>query len=155
MDHISKLAAGALNSAMTTRKSSDLTRWRPALNAYEPSLVDAATLCAQFIADVMDGRPAYWLTLTGACGCGKTMLAQQTFNEAGRHNTLGNAVSYERNRRDENDRRPECVWMDVTRFADRMRGGEYDLPEYLARDFIVVIDDLGAARDKNDFIADG
>lgn len=83
------------------------------------------------------------------------MLARQIFAEARRHNRLGNAPIYLRDKNDEHDRRPECVWLDMTRFAERLRAGEYDLPEYLARDFIVVLDDLGAARDKTDFLADG
>ena len=46
------------------------------------------------------------------------------------------------------DRRPESVWMDSAVFAKQlMQDRQYDLPEYLSRDFFVVFDDLGAARD--------
>jgi DNA replication protein DnaC len=134
--------------------------WRPALDAYEPSLVKAAEHAARFVADVRAGAllgaasrsiwpgNARWLTLIGVCGSGKTMLARQIFRAAEASNpgnmplwSLGTGVRHER------DRRPRCVWLTATEFADRMLGGEWDLPEHLAADFLVAIDDVGAARD--------
>jgi DNA replication protein DnaC len=43
--------------------------------------------------------------------------------------------------------------MTSTEFADSCRG-DFGLPEYLADDFLVAIDDLGAARDTTNFVAD-
>lgn len=118
----------------------------------------AADACARFIADMEAGREPYWLTLTGLQGVGKTMLARQTFEFArdqcnpGRHSlwVAGHGTYSEQNRR------PRCVWFGAPQFKDRMLGGEYDLPEYLRADYLVVIDDLGAARDtRENALADG
>lgn len=139
--------------------------WRPALDEYERSLTVAADECARFLADARaqakerpagtcrDGR---WLTLGGVCGCGKTeRLALPTFKAASEFNpgaaalwVNGTGVYMERNRR------PQCVWLTATAMADRMRRGEYDLPEYLGHDYLVAIDDVGAARDTTSFIAE-
>jgi DNA replication protein DnaC len=83
-------------------------------------------------------------------------LARQVFAESQRYNP-GNAPIWRTGNGfyDESCRRPRCVWLDAPAFADRLRKGEFDLPEYLAADFLVVVDDLGAARDKTNFIADG
>lgn len=52
----------------------------------------------------------------------------------------------------EADRRPYCIWIDATRFADRLKAGEYNLPESFSPDFCLAFDDLGASRDKTDFV---
>lgn len=117
----------------------------------------AVGACRRFAADMETDRSPYWLTLCGLQGTGKTMLARQVFEFArqscnpGRHAlwVSGSGIHNESNRR------PNCVWLESYRFGDRMRGGEYDLPEYLRADYLVVVDDLGAARDKSDFLADG
>lgn len=100
--------------------------------------------------------PPRWLTFTGVAGCGKTMLARQIFAQA-RSYSPGNVAIWHAGEgyyREEN-RRPECVWLEAAVFSSRMKEGEYDLPEYLKPDWIVCLDDLGASRDKSDFIADG
>lgn len=131
------------------------TAWRPHLDAYEPSLARAAAACSQYVSDIAAGADPYWLTLSGVPGSGKTFLARQTFLAAAKFNHRGNAPVCLTNPRDPADRRPDCVWLDSTRFADRLLAcREFDLPEYLARDFLVAYDDLGAARDKSDFLAD-
>lgn len=142
----------ALNRKTITAKSDG---WRPQIDAHEASLKSAVEICATFVAAMEAGGPGHWLTLTGVCGCGKTELAKQVFAEGRKHNTKGNAAVYERNKMDEKDRRPECVFLTADRFAERLRAGEYDLPDYLSRDFLVVIDDIGATRDTTSFIADG
>lgn len=93
-----------------------------------------------------------WLTLSGVAGCGKTMLATMLFNEAKKHNPAGDGLWIDPTGR--GARRPKNVWLDASRFADRMKEGEFDLPEYLVDDWLVVMDDLGASRDKTSFVAD-
>lgn len=141
---------------MTTADSKAISGWTPDIDAYEPSLASAARLAARFIADMERGAQPYWITLTGKQGCGKTMLARQLYQQSKLTNpgrgslwVSGNGVY------DSRDRRPNCVWSTSNDFADRMRNGEYDLPEYLRADYCVAIDDLGAARDKTEFVADG
>jgi DNA replication protein DnaC len=132
--------------------------WRPTLDEHHESLKRAANACARFVADMAKGATPYWLTLAGIHGSGKTMLASQVF-QAGRQYNPG---EYKNNPiwvtgsgvHDPHQRRPNCVWLHSAKFADRMRGGEYDLPEYLRADYLVVMDDLGAARDKTEFVVD-
>lgn len=148
-------------AATSPRSPTSTGSWRPELDEYEPTLVQAADHAQRFVADVAAGAAlgaasrsiwpgnARWLTFLGCCGCGKTTrLARPTFEQAARYNP-GNAslwVSGTGVRR-ERDRRPGCVWITATEFADRMFAGEWDLPEYLAHDFLVAVDDVGAARD--------
>lgn len=130
--------------------------WRPDIDAYEPSLKQAAARAEKFVADMARGAQPYWLTIAGPQGTGKTMLARQILAQARLHNpgdrssiwVSGSGVHDERNRR------PRCVWLHAHEFGDRMKAGEWDLPEYLQADYCVVLDDLGAARDKSDFLAD-
>jgi DNA replication protein DnaC len=124
------------------------------LDDYDPSLKKAAEAAARFVADVAAGKSPYWLTLTGTQGAGKTLLAKQIFGEASKFNpgnapvwVAGNGIY------DPARRRPRCAWFTAPQFKDRMLGGEYDLPEYLRADFLVAIDDLGAARDTKDHAA--
>jgi DNA replication protein DnaC len=137
-------------------KADDGPPWRPEFDAYEPSLARAADKAAKFVADMARGADPYWLTLSGIHGCGKTMLARQIFAQAKRHNP-GDKSSLWINGTgvyDERNRRPRVVWYHAHDFSDAMKGGAWDLPEYLRADYCVVLDDLGAARDKSDFLAD-
>ena len=86
------------------------------------------------------------------------MIARQVFEESKKHNPgrhalwippSGNFGIFR-----DSERRPYCIWLDALRFSERMKGGEYDLPESLRNDFLVAFDDLGAGRDKTDFIAE-
>lgn len=160
MQNLGHLIAEATSTLTPSNTEASRTSdWRPKLDAYEPSLVRAAAACAKFIADMAAMRAPYWLTFAGIQGSGKTMLARQLFEQAKQHNP----GDYRNNpcwvsgtgMHDESNRRPNCVWLHATNFADRMRGGEYDLPEFLQADFLVVIDDLGSVRDKTEFVADG
>lgn len=83
------------------------------------------------------------------------MLASQIHAEARKYNpgeaslwVPSNQTGYMR----ECDRRPYCIWLDATMFAEKLKAGQYDLPESLRGDFLVVFDDLGASRDKTDFV---
>jgi DNA replication protein DnaC len=43
-------------------------------------------------------------------------------------------------------RRPRCFWMRATEFADRVHK-DFEYAEWLGRDFLVGVDDVGAARE--------
>lgn len=133
--------------------------WRPTLDTSHPSVKNAADAAAKFVSDMARGVSPYWLTFSGLQGVGKTFLAQQIHAQAIELNP-GNpkrtpfwqagAGLY-----DPRQRRPNAVWMHVSRLGRLMLEGGFDMPEELALDFCVVLDDLGATRDKNDFLADG
>lgn len=83
------------------------------------------------------------------------MLASQVFEQTKKYNPGRHALwvpSVQTGTLREEDRRPYCLWMDATRFAERLKGGEYSLPESMRGDFMLVFDDLGASRDKTDFV---
>lgn len=152
------MAVSSLSGTTTPKSETTIADWHPELNAYTSDLEAAAARSASFIRDMAAGAEPRWLTFTGVAGCGKTMLGMQIFKEATRLNP-GNPIntpvwSTGRGFHDESKRRPECIWLTASRFAQRLRDGEYDLPEYLAPDWLVVLDDLGSSRDKSDFVAD-
>lgn len=150
MQTIAQATLAALSSVATTAESSkSCSGWRPTLDEWHPSLVKAADACARMIADMERYVEPYWLTLTGLPGSGKTMLAGQTYQFAARNCNPGRVSLWVTGHGiyDESQRRPNCVWLTAPIFKDRMMGGEYDLPEYLRSDYLVVIDDLGAQRD--------
>lgn len=128
-------------------------RWEPSLDTYESSLRYAADTAAQFIADMAAFSRPYWLTFSGVNGCGKTMLCAQIVQAARPLNPGEKSLWIPVDK--SKPRRPRCVWFDEKDFATRLRAGEYDLPDYLADDFLLVFDELGFARDPSSFIADG
>jgi len=124
--------------------------WYPTLDLAtdrDGSLKRAADACAKMVADMRAGATPYWLTLTGAQGCGKTMLAFQVFDQARTINP-GRASIWIGERR-----RPRCYWYTEPDFADAIRT-DTRLPEYLADDYLVLIDDLGTARERFEQVAD-
>lgn len=72
------------------------------------------------------GRSPRWLTLIGQSGCGKTYLSRAV-----------RAIA-----RDQ--LRMKAQYWNVSRIADRLRSGEYDLCDHLAALDFLVLDDLGA-----------
>lgn len=124
--------------------------WYPTLDLAtdkDGSLKRAADACAKMVADMRAGAAPYWLTLTGAQGCGKTMLAFQVLDQARTINP-GRASIWIGERR-----RPRCYWYTEPDFADAIRT-DTRLPEYLADDYLVLIDDLGTARERFEQVAD-
>lgn len=145
-----------MNRAAQTNTPGTAPTWRPALDEYEKTLTAAIDAAALFAADLERTAPTWqnakavetrWLTLSGMQGCGKTMLARQLYDRCKPFNP--GAASLWVGGRDvltDRNRRPAALWMTAVEFADRCyRDRGY--PEYLARDFLVVIDDLGAAQE--------
>lgn len=115
----------------------------------------AAAQCSRFVAAAAAGETPYWLTLAGVTGCGKTMLAEQTFREARRHNPADRVTVWQSGVGvwSEYNRRPVSLWMTATTFAERVRA-DFHYTERLANEYLVAIDDIGAARDQTTFIAE-
>lgn len=156
--------------------SSSADRWRPAdFNAYEESLEVAITHAADLIARAKDhaervrkardgeGAPeavhdvfAGWLTLSGRQGCGKTTLARAVYEELRRADPFAAGVWFAgTNEYRQESRRPTCRWMHFNTFIDQTLSGDYNYPEWLARDWVVVVDDIGANREiKNSTVTD-
>lgn len=157
MKTMTEATAEGLRNLATTLKSrtNAESRWSPKLDAHEPSLQQAAADVSRFVSDIAAGAIPYWLTLTGIPGSGKTMLARQIYAESKKYNP-GEASLWVPERQTgalrDSDRRPYCIWLDATVFARKLKEGDYNLPESYGTDFLVVFDDLGASRDKTDFV---
>lgn len=137
-------------NAMTASDASLPILWRPSLETAHDTtgtLAKAADAAALLVAEMGARRTPHWLTFAGTRGSGKTMLAGQIMEQAQALNPgaaslwIGPA------------RRPRCVWYNETEFAQAVQEWPR-LPEYLAGDYLVVIDDLGTARDRWDQVAD-
>lgn len=92
------------------------------------------------------GAAPYWLTFTGPTGTGKTFIARQTYLEARKYNLAATANwPQQLGVYDERKRRPDCRWIDAAAFARLyLDDKQYDLPEYLAHEWLVGFDDLGS-----------
>lgn len=90
-----------------------------------------------------------WITFAGIYGCGKTTLARQIAAAAPK--TFPNCRA--RNHADAACVRTDSVWWEGAELAQAMKG-RWDLPEDLARYWLVVIDDLGAGRDVSGHVAE-
>lgn len=147
----------------------------PGFEAYEESLVLARRLVGAVLRDLSlqaravaqmrerghacgpdAGFACRWLTLSGTQGCGKTMLASRLYEAAKKIDPFASGpwVTGQNEYRDA-DRRPGMVWLHEKDFASKLKGGDFDLPERLSRDWLVVIDDVGHAHDPSRFVADG
>lgn len=130
------------------------------MNQWHPSIRSAVQTSRDFVnrgsqaLSAGERMAGHWLTLSGVPGSGKTTLAGHVFDWFKRNNPHMGPRTFSSIRADP-PRRPTCVWMTESRFAERIKGHhEWDLPEYLGDDFIVCIDDVGSARDRTDFLAD-
>lgn len=112
---------------------------------------------AQFVADIAGGTVApYWVTLLGVPGSGKTMLTCDTFNEARKYRDAATANHPQQmGIYNERSRRPYYRMIDEATFAKLLLTDEqYDLPEYLAHEWLIAYDDLGSKRDAKGLLAD-
>ena len=94
----------------------------------EPELEDMMQAVAAFCNAFRrhDHRARYWLTLLGPCGIGKTHMAKAVFKT--HRATSSQSQRYTR-------------WIDALNY---MRDGHHDYPSELAREHLLVIDDVGA-----------
>lgn len=130
-------AQAAVLSRQATIPESD---WTPDFNAYAPDLVRLVREARAFESECRDWEAiGRWLTISGDVGTGKTYMAQQLFQRCRKYNPGDARIWYSR------APRPICVWLNMTDFAQAVKSGQYDLPEKLRSEFLVVIDDVGAA----------
>lgn len=139
---------------MTTPKlasdAADAPRWYPSIDTDgDPTgtVLAAANHAAEIVAEMRAGLSPRWLTIAGKQGNGKTLLARQIFEQARQINPARSGIWYGPRRR------PDCVWLDEVLFAKAITTDAY-LPEYLSDDYLVVLDDLGSAREQWDRVAD-
>lgn len=109
------------------------------------------------VADMEAGVAPYWLTLSGIPGVGKTFIARQIFDVAAR--TIVSAATANHPQQfgiySEARRRPDCRWFDAAKFKRQyLDDKQYDLPEYLAVEWLVGFDDLGSSNDAKDLLAE-
>ena len=139
---------------MPASRTSD--RWRPEVDLWHPSVADAAEACSQFVAEIAAGGRPRWLTISGPYGCGKTFLARHTFIAAAKWCKERTADYVQPSGiYHEKTRRPMFRMLDEARFAQLLLDDrQYDLPEYLAHEWLVCFDDLGSKRDGKEVLAD-
>jgi DNA replication protein DnaC len=94
--------------------------------------------------------------LIGDFGSGKTMLVTQTYREAKKRCAAATAEHpMQTGIYDERRRRPGTRMIDEDSFARLyLDDRQYDLPEYVAHEWLVVYDDLGKKNDPKGLIAD-
>lgn len=104
---------------------------------------------ARFAASV-NYTNAYWLTLSGQSGIGKTHLSKAVLQQFLDQNRFERFPDYEHNRIVGNTEW-YCDWR---KFADDIRSGSYErLVEDACDEWFVIIDDFGAERDPSGFVA--
>ncbi|MBC2594930.1 ATP-binding protein [Ruficoccus amylovorans] len=132
-------------SAATTFRKSATEPERVAL------YVAAGELCGEIEQAVSgdDEGEGRWLTLAGASGCGKTHLAREIAVWAERHHGC-----YRRKSPPEIMQTRSVRFYACSELARRLRDGDYDLIEKLAGVWLLVLDDIGAERDPNGYLAE-
>lgn len=135
---------------------SPTSNWRPTLSEHHDSLKRAADAAAKLVADMERGAAPYWLTISGDPGVGKTFVARQTYDRARplcAASTANHAQQF--GIYNEARRRPDCRWFDAAKFKRLyLDDKQYDLPEYLAVEWLVGFDDLGSTNDAKDVLAE-
>lgn len=109
----------------------------------------AAELARRMVADMARGAEPYWLTFAGVPGVGKTWIARQIYVEGRKHNLRATKdCPQQYGTYDERRRRPDCRWIREDEFAQLLlTDKQYDLPEYIAHEWLVGYDDLGTKCD--------
>ena len=149
-----KTIDAALETAKRTTSSEEnptpALGWQPTIDLSRDTTGTVAKMAneaALMVAEMQAGRAPRWLTISGTRGSGKTMIARAIIEQARRINPGNASLWYGPMRR------PRCIWYNETDFADAIRE-HHRLPEYLSEDYLVVIDDLGTARERFDMVAD-
>ena len=95
------------------------------------------------------GEAPRWLTLIGDSGTGKSMLSEMVHKWAKKNFTVnpGNGPNGIDTYRD-------IIFVKCKDIIDREKATQWTYTKRICEAFFVVIDDLGAPRDKNEFLAD-
>lgn len=105
----------------------------------DPELEEMKAKSAQFVQDMLDDLPPRWLSLLGTSGAGKTMLARRIANIFRDHLdfTVIKADADQVVRR----RGGFISW---NKLATALREQDYRMFDDVARDWFVVVDDIGS-----------
>lgn len=125
-----------------------MTSFFAAFKTHADPELDRVKAAAIRYALAMLERPAqaYWLTITGPCGNGKTMLARliKEFFKAYCQWDESGIIARQR----------PFGFYSFDNLADRWRAGEYSLTDAIVDKYFVVVDEVGAARDPSGYLAD-
>lgn len=115
----------------------------------EPALIEMIEAAKWICSDMKKSQSPYWLTLCGASGTGKTLLARRCYAYF-KNNIFGRQFVP----------RPNVIqcqygnfwnWQEV---VNGMRNQEYGDFETMCDDWFTIIDDVGAERDPTKFATD-
>jgi DNA replication protein DnaC len=112
----------------------------PAVRSQLEKMVNAT---GQFIADMKAGSRPRFLSFLGTSGAGKTMLAKRVWRWWSK-----SGMFYTEPMRGAILARPS-QWCDWRKFIEECLSGDFSRTADLCKDWFVVLDDIGAKRDKS------
>jgi DNA replication protein DnaC len=116
----------------------------------DPRLEGMLNGAEDFCQAMNKGSAPYWISYLGGTGIGKTHLSKEIFRYVDNH--YSHTELYQRRDGSYSNYR-ECIFMDCRKLAKMARNGEYDSITNLSNVYFLVLDDLGAAYDRNGYIA--
>lgn len=114
----------------------------------DPQLIQMLEASAKFAASVNFTEP-YWLTLSGSCGIGKSLLAKAVKKQFIEQNRFEYKFNEERRSRIGNT----MIFCDWRKLCDDIRAGDFELVDDICEEWFVVLDDIGTEYDPNGFVA--
>lgn len=141
----------AETKARTTRDANPNTKtwaeWCRFLMLNDPQLESMVLAARSLVLDMRDGARARWLTLLGSSGAGKTYLARRIHQWAQSHFRVSTDDAT-------GDIRYPATWIHWPETVKCLLNGGYRALEESVSDHLVVVDEIGAARDTTGFLND-